>query len=327
MTTRTIQTAMGYDQLEPLRKVWVKHIGDDWPKGDAVLPKEKAIALLTILAEPTTRRKPEQAAIAADLLKQMQQNGQYVAPSQAASAKAPAKIAREKAAVREEHAPDPVKHTAPTRRNRTAPAPKQNAVSVWFQSITMLDVVYLATIATAIYGLWFNLLEMGLAFAVPYSLISFHALRMAKNPDSRRTAQAGIAAVVVLEILTFFIHLSMFNLRIVQAAKAQALPFEYSFYGTLEVPFYIACVLSGLFSAAGVYAVAVTFSLTMEKHRGKKEAELEVQRREQRYNELREALKESAGHWAILAGKSDHNPEFCDTLAARYFETLKQIEQ
>lgn len=309
---------MGYEQLEPLRKVWVKHIGDGWPKGDTPLPKEKALALLTVLSEPTTRRRPEQAAIAAELLKQVQQNGQYVAPSQAASAKAPAKIARKKAAVREEHAPVPARHTAPARRSRmTRPESKQNAVSVWIQSITMLDVVYLATIATAIYGLWFNLREMGLAFAVPYSLISLHALRMAKNPASRRTAQAGIAAVVVLEILTFFIHLSMFNLRIVQSAKAQALPFEYSYYGTLEVPFYIACVLSGLFSAAGVYAVAVTFSLTMEKHKGKK-----AEQREQHYNELREALEESAGHWAILAGKNEHNPDFCDKLAAHYFEII-----
>lgn len=324
MTTRTIQQAMGYDQLEPLRKVWVKHIGDGWPKGDAVLPKDKAVTLLTILAEPTTRRKPEQAAIAAELLKQVQQNGQYVAPSQAAPVKAPAKTSRKRAAVREEHAPAPAKHTAPARRNRTTPEMKQNVVSAWLQSITMLDVMYLATIATAIYGLWFNLREMGLAFAVPYSLISFHALRMAKNPASRRTAQAGIAAVVVLEILTFFIHLSMFNLRIVQAAKAQSLPFEYSFYGTLEAPFYIACVLSGLFSGAGVYAVAVTFSLTMEKHRGKKAEELEAQRREQHYNELREALEESARHWAILAGKNEHNPEFCDKLAVRYSEVLKK---
>ena len=64
----------------------------------------------------------------------------------------------------------------------------------------MLDIVYLSTIATAVYGLWFTLREMGAAFAVPYCLISWHALRMAKNPASldgtgrycRRSSAGGV---------------------------------------------------------------------------------------------------------------------------------------
>lgn len=323
MTTREIQMAMGYEYLEPLRKVWVKHFGDGWPHGDAQLPKEKALALLTILAQPTTRRKPEHAEIAAELLRKVQENGQYVPPDET-RVQATQSAPKPKNVVGKQQI-----EMQTTRREKAQtvhPVPKKK---YWFEYVTMLDVVYLATIATAVYGLWFNLREMGIAFAVPYTLVSFHALRMAKNPESAKTAQAGIAAVVVLEILTFFIHLTMFNLRIIQATKQMILPFSYEWYSgdMKEIPFFIACVLSALFSAAGVYAVSVTFSLTMEKHNSKKTAELEAEKRESHYKQLRDTLEEAARHLAKMAGQNEHNPDLCDGLAQRYFMVIKGVGQ
>ena len=187
----------------------------------------------------------------------------------------------------------------------------------------MLDIVYLSTIATAVYGLWFTLAEMGAAFAVPYCLISWHALRMAKNPANRKTAQAGIAAVVVLEVLTFFVHLVLFNLRTVQAAKANILPFEYSFWGSTSIPFTIACILAGLFSAAGIYAVSVTFSLTSEKHQAAEQAKQAAERQAANVETLRAALEDSAQQWLYASGKNNFDTDRAAIFADRYFTVLK----
>jgi hypothetical protein len=193
----------------------------------------------------------------------------------------------------------------------------------------MLDAVYLSTIATAVYGLWFTLREMGAAFAVPYCLISWHALRMAKNPASRSTAQVGIAAVVVLEVLTFFVHLVLFNLRTVQAAKAGVLPFEYSFYGSLEMPFVIACILAGLFSAAGIYAVSVTFLGTSEKHALAEKAKRDAEQSAAHVTELRAALEDAAKQWHWASGKTVFDETFTEkagTLAEKYYHILNQTK-
>jgi hypothetical protein len=222
------------------------------------------------------------------------------------------------------------KQTQP--RTRTQKQPDAQAITPepvkrfkWPQ-IGMLDIVYLSTIATAVYGLWFTLREMGAAFAVPYCLISWHALRMAKNPASRSTAQVGIAAVVVLEVLTFFVHLVLFNLRTVQAAKAGVLPFEYSFYGSLEMPFVIACILAGLFSAAGIYAVSVTFLGTSEKHAAAEKAKRDAAKQAAHVAELRAALKDAADNWQIAAGSKYHNAAKAGVLAEKYYSLLNKTK-
>ena len=147
---------------------------------------------------------------------------------------------------------------------------------------------------------------------------------MAKNPESRSTAQVGIAAVVVLEILTFFVHLVLFNLRTVQAAKAGVLPFEYSFYGSLEMPFVIACIFAGLFSAAGIYAVSVTFLGTSEKHALAEKAKRDAEQSAAHVTELRSALEDAAKQWAIASGQNHFDTEKAGILAERYYATLKQ---
>jgi hypothetical protein len=319
MTIRHISASTA-TTTDAVVKVWKKQTFGPHPGLDTPLPKEQAEHLLTVMAQPTTRRTPEAAQAAAQLLAEfrasMHQNGHMEAVTPR-TVTPPAQ-------------PKPVQH-----RTRTAKQPEIQPITpepvkrrfVWPElSAYMLDIVYLSTIATAVYGLWFTLREMGAAFAVPYCLISWHALRMAKNPESRSTAQVGIAAVVVLEVLTFFVHLVLFNLRTVQAAKAGVLPFEYSFYGTLTMPFVIACILAGLFSAAGIYAVSVTFLGTSEKHALAEKAKRDAEQSAAHVTELRAALEDAAKQWAIASGQNHFDTEKAGTLAERYYTILKNAK-
>ena len=320
MTIRHISTATA-SKTDNVVKVWNKLQFGQHPGLDAVLPKEQAEILLERLATPTTKRakSPEKVEAAAQLLAEFRagqhQNGHM-------EAVAPRKVTPPPQ-------PKPVQH-----RTRTTKQPDAQPITpepvnrrfAWPQ-IGMLDIVYLSTIATAVYGLWFTLREMGAAFAVPYCLISWHALRMAKDPASRSTAQVGIAAVVVLEVLTFFVHLVLFNLRTVQAAKAGVLPFEYSFYGTLTMPFVIACILAGLFSAAGIYAVSVTFLGTSEKHAAAEKAKRDAEQSAAHVTELRAALEDAAKQWHWASGKTVFDETFTEkagTLAEKYYHILNQ---
>jgi hypothetical protein len=140
---------------------------------------------------------------------------------------------------------------------------KENGLVTFLKGLTMLDVVFFTNVAVADYGLCFLMKEMGIAWGFIYTLVSFHALGMAKNRKSQVTAQYGIMAVWVLEILSFFIHLSMFNLRVWQAAKHGELPFNA--WENQHVPFYIAALLAALFSTSAIYAVSITLALTKEK--------------------------------------------------------------
>ena len=132
----------------------------------------------------------------------------------------------------------------------------------WLMSLTKLDVVYLFTLGVADYGLVFILKEMGIVAAVVYTLVSLHALDMAKNRRSQVTAQNGIVAVWLLEVCSFAVHLSMFNRRL--WASISELPFQIDDIETESRPYYIAVVLAVLLSAAGIYAVSTTLSLLRE---------------------------------------------------------------
>jgi hypothetical protein len=331
MTIRHISASTA-TTTDAVVKVWKKQTFGPHPGLDTPLPKEQAEHLLTVMAQPTTRRTPEAAQAAAQLLAEfragMHQNGHVETRKEYAPVANPGV----KMVVPDPHFKPGAEFKNPAQhRTRTAKRPDAQPITPesvkrrfrWPQ-IGILDVVYLSTIATAVYGLWFTLREMGAAFAVPYCLISWHALRMAKNPASRSTAQVGIAAVVVLEILTFFVHLVLFNLRTVQAAKAGVLPFEYSFYGSLEMPFVIACILAGLFSAAGIYAVSVTFLGTSEKHALAEKAKRDAEQSAAHVTELRAALEDAAKQWAIASGQNHFDTEKAGTLAERYYAILKQ---
>ena len=141
----------------------------------------------------------------------------------------------------------------------------EEPTGIWgyISSLTALDITFFANMAVADYGLVFLLKEMGGAWAFIYTLVSFHALKMAKNRYSQVTASRGITAVWVLEIFAFFIHLAMFNLRAWQAAKDGQMPF--SPWENITYPFWIAFSLAALFSGAAVYAVSTTLALTKER--------------------------------------------------------------
>ena len=320
MNFTTISHATGIS-TDNLLKAW-KNAGlyeGKSPGPTGTLPADKVAPFLEWIGAPKTRRKDGPATqAAAQLLAEFRAGQHQNGHMEAVTPRTVTPPAQ----------PKPVQH-----RTRTAKQPEIQPITpepvkrrfVWPElSAYMLDIVYLSTIATAVYGLWFTLREMGAAFAVPYCLISWHALRMAKNPESRSTAQVGIAAVVVLEVLTFFVHLVLFNLRTVQAAKAGVLPFEYSFYGSLEMPFVIACILAGLFSAAGIYAVSVTFLGTSEKHALAEKAKRDAEQSAAHVTELRAALEDAAKQWAIASGQNHFDTEKAGTLAERYYAILKQ---
>lgn len=321
MNFTTISHATGIS-TDNLLKAW-KNAGlyeGKSPGPTGPLPSDKVAPFLEWIGAPKTRRKDGPATqAAAQLLAEFRagqhQNG-YVDPAKPRTVAPPEQ-------------PKPVQHRTRTTKQPDAQpiTPEQVKRRFTWPQIGMLDVVYLSTIATAVYGLWFTLREMGAAFAVPYCLISWHALRMAKNPASRSTAQVGIAAVVVLEVLTFFVHLVLFNLRTVQAAKAGVLPFEYSFYGTLTMPFAIACILAGLFSAAGIYAVSVTFLGTSEKHALAEKAKRDAEQSAAHVTELRAALEDAAKQWHWASGKTVFDETFTEkagTLAEKYYHILNQ---
>jgi len=316
MTLRTISARLEIS-LDALAKQYRREFGEAHSGFDAVLPPDIAAALLQRMSEPTTRRTPEAASAAAQLLADFNagahQNG-TLKPARSHDSE----ILREFVAMSE---PKPVKRAAAKPIQAQPIAPVQQPKKRRLPAVTMLDVVYYTTIATAVYGLWFTLKEMGAAFAVPYALVSFHALSMAKNPESRQTAKAGLGAVVVLEVLTFFIHLVLFNLRAVQAAKANTLPFSY--WETTEMPFYIACIMAGLFSAAGVYAVAVTFSLTSEKHSAAEKEKADSDALRLRVADLEKALKRSADGWAMVDTWKDVRHTVADMYAQEANDILR----
>lgn len=133
----------------------------------------------------------------------------------------------------------------------------------WLFGLTKLDVVFGFTIAATDYGLTTILKEMGVAAAVVYTLISLHALGMAKNRYAQQTARNGIVAVWLLEAGAFCVHLTMFNRRL--WSSIDEMPFRVDDITDESRPFWIATVLALLFSAAGIYAVSTTLSLVIEK--------------------------------------------------------------
>jgi hypothetical protein len=90
-------------------------------------------------------------------------------------------------------------------------------------------------------------------------------LVMAKDSRVRETAQYGYTAVILLECLAFFSHLSMANHLVIEAAKLQQLPFLYNeFIGSMTAPFYIACALAAVLSSVPVFLLWARLNITKE---------------------------------------------------------------
>lgn len=143
---------------------------------------------------------------------------------------------------------------SPALTERTRKAPR----------FTVLDAVFLLILCLTGWNVFFFLGKWGAAFWLAYAGVMVDALRMASSPDIQRTARAGLAVVCVLEFIAFWTHLAMANLLLVNAAKADLLPFRYEAWGSLEAPFYIACVVAATLSGTAVYAVWVRISVTKE---------------------------------------------------------------
>lgn len=136
-----------------------------------------------------------------------------------------------------------------------------------------LEVSYYFTVGMVCYGLVSILDEIGAAAAIIYTLVSMQAIQMTKDRKARETAKGGINAVWVLSFLGFWVHLTMFNLKLWQAS--QSLPFQIE-PGEYRI-FTIACVLALLFSGTEIYSISTRLSLTTEA--------VEAENFEAKYNE------------------------------------------
>lgn len=216
-------------------------IGDDTIRKygfgvSASIPIEKAIEILKPRTVAGGRWPIDKANRAAAMLAELQ--------------------ALQSGAAKETAAPEPLPE--PQIKTETPTESKRHKIR-----FSALDIVFGVNILVADYGLIYLMKEMGAAWAVVYSLLSIHAIGMAKNRHSQVTASYGVAAVWILEILSFFIHLSMFNLRLWETGFENKLPF--SVWENTTYPFAIASILAALFSTAAIYSVSVTLALTKEK--------------------------------------------------------------
>ena len=328
MNFTTISHATGIS-TDNLLKAW-KNAGlyeGKSPGPTGALPADKVAPFLEWIGAPKTRRKDGPATqAAAQLLAEFragQHQNEHVEPAKPRTVTPPAQ-------------PKPVQNRTRTTKQPDAqpitPQPvKRGIVARTFAPIiravtttTKLDVVYYFTLGVACYGAWQGLgrSEMGVSFGVVYTLVSLHALGMAKDPANKGTAVAGISAVVVLEIVGFFIDLSMFNLRIWQVAKQDLLPFRsYEIW----IPFWIAVILAALQRIfGGVYPVMMTFFLTSEKRDSAEKAKRDAEQSAAHVTELRAALEDAAKQWAIASGQNHFDTEKAGTLAEKYFTILNQ---
>lgn len=134
--------------------------------------------------------------------------------------------------------------------------------SCWYY---LADLGFFGVTAITAYELYFFLKIWGLFFWAIYALAMVFCLVMAKDSRVRETAQYGYTAVVILECIAFFSHLSMANHLVVDAAKTQQLPFLYhEFIGTMTAPFYIACAISGVLSGIPIFLLWARLNITKE---------------------------------------------------------------
>lgn len=128
----------------------------------------------------------------------------------------------------------------------------------------LADLILLFVLGVSGYELHFFLGMWGLFFWGVYAAAVILSLIMAKDRTIPRTAEAGFTAVCILEALAFFGHFAMANLLVVNAAKADLLPFRYEAWGTLSAPFYIAAVLACILSGIVIYVVWIRLNITKE---------------------------------------------------------------
>jgi hypothetical protein len=155
-----------------------------------------------------------------------------------------------------------VQEVTPTTETEKESKESKKKASRWYY---LADLGFFGVTAITAYELYFFLKIWGLFFWSIYALAMVFCLVMAKDARVRETAQYGYTAVVILECLAFFSHLSMANHLVVTAAKTQQLPFLYNeFIGSMTAPFYIACAISGVLSGIPIFLLWARLNITKE---------------------------------------------------------------
>lgn len=246
-----LRNALTYKTYSAMNAQWVLLFdGEILPEDHQPIPAEKVIKIIETLSV-SKQGRPRGITLAAQSLKKVIFEEKELT---------------EKVEDKKDQLPDvlPINENIVETSKKNIELPKNIEKSFWDKYFTFskLDIVYAFTIGVADYGLIYILKEMGMVAAVVYTLISLDALGMAKNRYQKLTARNGIIAVWILEILAFFIHLTMFNKRL--WGSVNDLPFTIDNFSTEERPFYIALTLSFLLSAACIYAVSITLSKVLE---------------------------------------------------------------
>lgn len=134
------------------------------------------------------------------------------------------------------------------------------------KGLSALDVSFAFIVLLADYGFVYLFYMLGLILAIVYTCIAIHARKMAGNRLAQQTAKNGIMAIVVLEVVAFFVHTAMFNTATWVAYNEGKLPFNIE-EGWYHLPFVIALVVALLVSGAAIYSVTITHALVKERVR------------------------------------------------------------
>lgn len=240
----TVRTRLTYRSRDAMEKTWPKVFTNEFlPEDHEMVARGKVEKYLEWLAQPQKGRSTIIIAAAAEMLAELRGTN----------------VEMEVAPMVPELLPKPEPQPPVT---KNLGKHQQMTWGKFLRSLDELDFAFLFVLGVADYGLVYIMQEMGGFWAIIYTLISVHVLRMTKHSHAQNTARTGISAVWVLEIVSFFIHCSMFNKKAWNAAMNGNLPFDPIEYPSY--PFYIAVVLAALFSAAGVYAVTTKRALTVE---------------------------------------------------------------
>lgn len=246
LSIEDIRVACGYEKTDNIRQVYRRLFGAgeiNWKE------KRKAADLLPLLEELATPNSKKSAKVTSAALRLIREI---------------TSLGNDTETVKEEAA----EVKAETRTEVVSPT-KDHWFMAWakkeFEGFSELDLAFYICMGVGVYGLFFFLKVMGLLAGLLYVLLSRHALKMTKNRHSHQTAERGINLVWALELASFFVHLSMFNLALWQSGKDGQLPF--SVWENPAYCFWVAVPLALLFSGGGVYAVTTSLALLDEKAR------------------------------------------------------------
>lgn len=265
-TIGVLRNALKYRSREAMARNWVSVFPDEiLPEDHQTVAPDRVESFLTEISKPKRGRPGTITGAAQFIIKKLNQMNEAAKNFNIDSEKIDDEILMSSESLEKDQKPAATfTETSDNLSEQTLLFNKVlHHIWEWAATLTKLDVVFSVTIAIADYGLTFLLREMGVAAAIIYTLISLHALSMAKDRYSQVTAERGIVAVWVLEFGAFFIHMTMFNRRI--WTSIDKMPFKIDDIATESRPFYIALIMALLFSGAGIYAVSTTLSLVTER--------------------------------------------------------------